>query len=202
MSTQNQFYDRFYSKVGWKYDIERETKFMSEILVPRSGWKPGDRVIEIGAGNCQHAEILRKLGFDITAVEASPVGVTKAREDYPELDVVCADAGDFVSERPGHVYARGMSWYHYEQDGVNRKGIDVPAVTARTFDKLVAPGHTFVMQIITDFSGSQKGEHVHMNTEQAYRNLFSRFGPTKIYDWSGNPVGKGSRGVIVVTEKQ
>lgn len=201
MSTENIFYDSFYSKSGWHYNTAAEKEFMSKVLIPLSGWKPQDRVIEIGAGNCLQAELLRQSGFDVTAIEASQVAVDKASKQYPDLKVVCADAGLYRPSKKGHVYARGMSWYHYELDGVNKKGVDVVAETANLFDNYIAPGHTMVMQIITDFSGRQRPDRVHMNTLESYEKLFSQFGKTKLYDWSGNSIRPGSRGVIVVTTK-
>jgi hypothetical protein len=181
---------------------------MQDALVPLAGWKPPERIIEVGAGMGHHAEMLRKLRFDVTAVELSPAGVAAAKECYPKLDIVCADIATWAPSRHGHVFARGASPWHYELNGVNERGVDVPAVTARCFD-WVPPGYSFVLQIVTDLSGTRRGGKqpretgVWNNTEAAYRQLFERFGDVSITDWSGRPLSVApDQGVIVVTRRR
>jgi hypothetical protein len=198
-------YETFYRCGGWRYDIAAEDTFVRTVLIPAAGWRPGDRVIEIGAGRCLHANLIRAAGMDVTATDVSAAGTTAARQEYPLLDVHCADAATWTTDRPGHVYARGLSWYHYELDGVNSRGVDVPACTAHVFANLVAPGCVFAMQIATDLSGTRDPSPtgaVHHNTADDYADLFAKFGPTRILDWSGRPVKAGrrhDRGVLVVT---
>ena len=198
-----EFYDGFYLRGGWQYDAHEETAFLRDVLMPACQWQPGDRVIEIGAGRCFHAHLLRDLGMDVTAVEVSPEGIEGARRDFPGLDAVCADAATYSPDRPGHVYARGLSWYHYELGGVNSRGVDVPGCTAAVFEWM-PPGAVFAMQIVTDLTGRRHEERVHQNQVSDYLGLFTRFGDTRVVDWSGKPIVPGQlhdRGVLVVTRK-
>lgn len=206
MTTQNHYYDRFFARGGWKYDLAQQKQILQNILMPIAGWKTGDSLIEVGAGMCHHAELLRQLGLKVTAVEASSSGVRYAKKHYPNLHVVEADVTTWSPSTPvDHVFARGMSFFHYELNGVNCKDIDVPAQTARMFDWLRVGGH-FTLQIVTDFSGRK--DSVHMNTIEEYLRLFSRFGNVlQTRDFSGKPLkppvkpGSADRGIIIVTEK-
>jgi trans-aconitate methyltransferase len=206
MSTQNEYYDRFFAHGGWKYDLAEQRRFLQRRLMPLAGWRPDDTLIEVGAGMCHHAELLRQLGLDVTAVEASSSGVEYAREHYPKLSAVCADASAWVPEQPvRHVFARGMSFFHYELTGVNCKGVDVPKETARMFEKWLEPGGTFTLQIVTNFSGAKQA--VHMNRLESYLELFEPLGSVdQVTDFSGRklraPVrGRTDRGIIIVTRK-
>lgn len=213
------FYDRFYAGSGFRYQEDRERAFVRGVLIPAAGWVPGDRVIEIGAGKCLHARLLAEAGMDITAVEVSAAGVDYAKARYPNLDVQCADAAQWTTDRPGHVYARGLSWYHYELTGPgerNSRGVDVHACTERVMRDLVAPGCCMVMQIVSDLTGRHPvtepdltGENppdrrVHQSTVAEFEALFAPFGQVTITDWAGQPIVPGKRhdrGVLVVTRR-
>ncbi len=195
------FYDSFYARGGWTYDLDRERETLA-VIAKLAGWKPGDPVVEIGAGLCVHAELLRQAGFDVTAVELSPMACEAARERYPDLQVVCASASAFrPPQKVAAVFARGMSFYHYELGGVNCKGINVPAETARLMD-WVRVGGTFVLQIATDLSGRRPAGAVHHNAPADYRTLFEPHGSVVLYDWLGRPLEQGGhKGVICVTRR-
>lgn len=204
-------YDQFYARGGWKYDVNAERHRLQRYVVDAARWKPGESVIDVGAGMCLHAELLRQMAFDVLAIEASPVAVKHARERYPNLRVVLSDASQCGNLVTHHVFARGMSYFHYELDGVNKHGIDVPAETERMF-RWIRPGGTFVLQIATDFAGGPRPKRpgageggVYMNKREGYEQLFSRFGTVEsITDWDGRAVSndrKPSHGVIVVTRK-
>jgi len=195
-------YNSFYGRGGWVYDEARERSMLA-LIAERAGWRPGDRVVEIGAGLGEHSELLRQMGYDVTAVELSPVGCDAARDRYPELHVVCASVTSWKPRYKGHIFARGMSFYHYELAGVNCQGIDVPAETARMMRLWVRVGSTFVLQIATDFTGRRPHPHVHHNAAEDYEGLFSPHGQVDLYDWQGVRVDEGGRrqGVICVTRK-
>lgn len=212
-------YDAFYRAGGFVYDIARERAFVGGVLIGAAGWQRGDRVIELGAGRCEHAALLAEAGMDVTAVEVSAAGVAHARATYPGLDVACADAATWSTDRPGHVYARGLSWYHYELTGPgerNCRGVDVHACTARVMAGLVAPGCCMVMQIVTDLTGRHPvvdldvsgdvppDDRVHQSTVAEFEALFGAFGDVTVLDWAGAPIVAGQRhdrGVLVVTRK-
>jgi hypothetical protein len=201
MSTENQFYDSFYARSDFNTNLSAEKNFINKILIPLSGWQDNSIVYELGAGRCHQAEMLRQSGYDVTAIEASPNAVKKAHDQYPDLKAICADCIEYKPKVKGNVYARGLSFYHYELDAVNSRGVDIVQVTDYIMETYVVKYGTFVMQIITDFSGDQPNGKVHMNKLEDYIKLFTRFGRVKTYDWRGRPVQKGSRGVIVVTTK-
>lgn len=196
--TANDFYDPFYLRGGFRYALVKEQQFIRNR-------ESGDRVIEIGAGMGHHSELLRREGLKVTAVEASQTGTAEAAGLYPQLDVVCSDVAEYEPAEQGHVLARGMSWYHYELGDVNSRGVDVPKQTKRVFDRYMAEGHRFVLQIVTDLSGTRPERKVHNNRVRDYLNLFERFGGVKVYDWAGQSLNTKShrayRGVIVVTQK-
>ena len=203
------FYDRFYAGSGFRYQEDRERAFVRGVLIPAAGWVPGDRVIEIGAGKCLHARLLAEAGLDVTAVEVSATGVDAARRAYPGLDVQCADAAQWATDRPGNVFARGLSWYHYELTGPgerNSRGVDVHACTERVMRDLVAPGCCMVMQIVSDLTGTHNppDRKVHQSTVAEFEALFAPFGQVSITDWAGQPIVPGKRhdrGVLVVTRR-
>jgi SAM-dependent methyltransferase len=209
-------YDAFYRGTGFTYDVETELAFIAGVLIPAADWATGDRVIELGAGQGLHAALLQLAGMDVTAVEASQAGVDAARATYPGLDIDCADAATWTTSRPGHVYARGLSWYHYELNGINQRGVDVPACTRRVMDDLVAPGCVFAMQIYSDLTGHHPDTEpdltgdgppdarVHQSTLEEFTALFSPHGHVTVTDWSGDPITPGcrhDRGVLVITQK-
>lgn len=207
MSTQNSFYDRFFGKGGWKYDRATEREFMRRFVIPLGGWQKGQRVVEVGAGQCVHADILRELGFNVTAVEASSSGVENAKTQFPKLDVVEADVSTWSPSAPvDHVFVRGMSFYHYELTK-NRHGVDVAAQTKRMFGWIRRRG-TFVLQIVTDFSGRRPLKGVHMNRLSDYLGLFEPLGKVVgVTDWNGTPLNgrarpsRTDRGILIATEK-
>jgi SAM-dependent methyltransferase len=211
MSTQNEFYDRFFSKGGWKYDSDKERVFLEERIFPAAGWKQGATILELGAGIGLHAELIRQSGYKVIALEASSSGVRMARKRFPNLNIVCADASKWrPQELVDHIFVRGMSYYHYELLGKNCQSVDVPAETERFF-KWLRPGGTFVLQIVTDFGGGKADTGVHMNKLRDYITLFQRFGQiVACTDWSGRPLpwndpsllpNKTDRGIILVTRK-
>lgn len=196
-------YDRHYARGGWRYNLAEQSRHMVDVLVPLTGWPAFSRVVEVGAGMGHHAEMLRRLGFVVTAVEMSAAGVEAARNLYPELDVVQADLRTWSPPEPSNVFARGASPWHYELNGLNEKGLDVPAITARCFE-WIPSGGTFVLQIVTDLSETKRKSGVWNNPVEAYERLFSRFGDVSVTDWAGNKIASNRHpesGVIVVTRK-
>jgi hypothetical protein len=105
------------------------------------------------------------------------------------------------------IFIRGMSWYHYELNGINAKGVDVPASTARLFEYL-KKGGLFVLQIQTDFSGRKPVDGVHQNRLGEYTRLFDRFGDiVHISNWKGrileseSDAEKSGGNIIIATRK-
>lgn len=194
-------YTRFYAAGGWTYDLGAEADVM-RMIAHLAGWQLGDRVHEIGAGRGDHAGIMAGLGFRVTAVERADTGTTATRERFPEVEVVNADVAGWTPNERGHIFARGMSWFHWELDGVNANGVDVPVETRSLVDRALDPAGSFVLQIWSDLSGRRYPNKVHDNTLADYHGLFDPiFTDVTVYDWSGHRIVPGvrhDRGVIVV----
>lgn len=194
-------YTSFYEAGGWAYDIGVETTVM-RMIAHMAGWNPGDVVHEIGAGRGDHAGILAGLGYRVTAVEWAKSGTRATRERFPEVEAVNADVAEWTPPVRGHIFARGMSWFHWELDRINISGVDVPAATRALVGRALDPGGSFVLQIWSDLSGRRSEDKVHDNTLGDYHGLFDPiFTNVLIYDWSGRPINPGvrhDRGVIVI----
>jgi SAM-dependent methyltransferase len=217
LAHQNGHYEQFFEKGGWHYDLVEEKSFLQNRVASLAGWQPPARILEVGAGMGHHAELLRQLGFSVTALEAASSGVAYMQRHYPSVRAVCADSSSWApSEQADHLFVRGMSYFHYELHGTNSRGVDVVSETRRMFQWL-KPGGTFVLQIVTDFSG-RKQSHlsdadnpwaaaVHMNRLDDFVALFTRFGEVLAHtDWKGrrlplDPVPSDATGIIIVTRR-
>jgi len=198
-------YSRFYRSGGWTYDLVAEERVM-RMIAGLAGWTPGAVVHEIGAGRGDHAGILAGLGMTVTAVERAESGTAATLAAYPQVDAVNADVAEWTPDVRGHVFARGMSWFHWELDGVNSNGVDVPAQTRGLVHRALSADGVFVLQIWSDLSGRRPPNKIHNNTLADYHGLFDPlFSAVSIYDWSGNKIINGQRhdrGVIVVATGQ
>lgn len=204
-------YNRFYQGGGWAAPDDREQ--LKAVVAAPAGWSPGARLLELGCGMGHHARLLHELGFQVTAVDASDVGIEKAKENRgPQY--ICADVRTFTPEGTfDGIFSRGLSFFHYELDGPNKHGINVVEQTARMFQWL-RPGGTFALQISSDFSGRRPTTWIHHNRRSDYVGLFERFGEVVgVSDWKGVSLTsdeqaqrrgqqRKSRGVVIVTRKQ
>ena len=192
------FYDRFYCFGGWPYELEFERRTL-QVTIDAAGWRAGQRLLEVGCGVGVHAKVLADMGLHVTAMDASANGIAMARKQYGGLDHLTYVVADLSSWEPEHkqfdsIYARGMSYFHYELDGVNCRGVDVPGQTARLFSWL-RPGGVFVLQISSDLSGDRWKTRVHSNRYRDYVDLFERFGTIlSIADLNGTPIDETTRG--------
>ena len=202
------YYDKFYTDDGWKTTLEGALAQI-EISATRLGWLPGRRILDLGCGQGLQTEILRTLGFDAVGIDASPVGIGRAKRTYSDASYICADVAEWEPDSSfsfDSIYCRCMSWFHYELNGVNRNGIDVSYEVARFFTWLPSGGE-FVLQISTDFSGVDTlgTGGVLNNTLDAYLDLFALFGTLEfVCDWKGNEVDANKKpisGVILATRK-
>jgi cyclopropane fatty-acyl-phospholipid synthase-like methyltransferase len=203
------FYNRFYRGGGWRYRKANEREALRRLVAEPAGWAAKAEVLEIGCGMGVHAKILQEMGYQVTAMDASAAGIAQAKRAFGDTSnprYVAADLGAWDPKAPfDGIYSRGMSYFHYELDGINCKGIDVPAQTERLFGWL-RDGGTFVLQISTDLSGRRPKDRVHNNRHDDYVGLFRRFGEiVSVTDLKGRPVTQASspprRGIIVVTRK-
>jgi SAM-dependent methyltransferase len=207
-------YDAFYAQGGWRYPSWRLAKwrakrFLARRIVEPLQLEPGAKILEVGCGMGLHSHLLAKLGFDVTAVDVSEVGIAYARRRFRKPRYLCSDAAELGStlepESFDVIFVRGMSWYHYELDGKNLGGVDVPAQTRQLFDFLPAGG-LFVLQIFTDFSGQRPAGTVHNNRVEDYTELFEQLGDVVLVtDWMGRRINpdtqQSNSGIIIATRK-
>jgi SAM-dependent methyltransferase len=76
------------------------------------GLKPGDHVVEIGAGSGRYSELLLAKGFRVTAVEPDPVLYEKSLSrlgQRPALRTICAGVGELPSDL-GEIH--GLCGFH------------------------------------------------------------------------------------------
>lgn len=75
-------------------------------LVADAGVRPGDLVVDVGAGHGALVRPLLDVGARVVAVEAHPGRARHLRTHFPGVVVVQADAGDLrLPRRPYHVVA-------------------------------------------------------------------------------------------------
>lgn len=209
-----EIYNDFYRQGGWRgRKVHAEQRQIENVIVRPTGWQEGDRLLELGCGNGQHANILHGLGFDVTAVDHSDVGISRAKARHPGPNFVCSDVREFDPEEEfDGIYIRGLSFYHYELSGINKHGIDALEETRNMFDWL-RTGGVFVMQISSNFSGDRPERWIHHNKLSDYVGLFSQCGQViSTTDWNGRKLesdaeaqkyGGGTRsGIVIMTRKR
>lgn len=204
------YYNRFYARGGWEYSWAEQREFLLERLIKPLGLRPGSKVLEIGCGMGLHCSLLHELGFEVVGVDVSEVGIQHAQTRFPGPTFRAMDLADedFAEEEFDIIYSRGMSWYHYELNGVNLDGVDVPRQTGILFRKLNKRG-IFILQISTDFSGGRDPKSgVYYNRLAEYISLFERFGEVvHVSNWRGEKLESQEQAerlkghIIIATQK-
>ena len=184
------WYESFYSKGGWLYNTEIESASLRHCILNPLSLSGPRRVLEIGCGVGLHAWLWHEAGFNVTAIDASPTGIAHAKKQYPGPGYVCADLASFMANEGSFdvIFSRGMAWYHFELSRRNRQGVRVLAQTKRLF-KMLSNGGLFILQIATDFSGSDAPSGIINNQLGKYVSFFSKFGEiVLVSNWSGRPL--------------
>lgn len=204
-------YEAFYSGGGWEYDSDRERRFLADKIITPLGLAPGQTLLDFGCGMGLFSVLFHELGFEVTGVDISPAGIAHAKKHFPGPSFHNFDGDQIFDEiAPGSldiVYVRGMSWYHYELNSVNKHGVDVPAKTRTLFGLLKPRGH-FILQIKTDFTGNRPPEGVyHLEVDEFVRH-FKPLGKIRLVtDWEGMPLKTNEDGrasgkkIIIATQK-
>jgi cyclopropane fatty-acyl-phospholipid synthase-like methyltransferase len=192
-------YESFYRDGGWNLGIARAVTVMQR-LADACGWSYGTRLLDLGCGEGDYTEAARRVGCCALGVDISKEGLKLARRNYPEAMLLRVDLAEWEPVDLWDVlFARGMSWFHYELGGVNRYGIDVP-YELRRFLTWLKPGGQFILQVSTDFSGENK-ETVLYNTLEAYLQLLVPLGKLVVLtDWQGAAIIPGrvpASGIII-----
>ena len=173
-------YDDFYSKGGWKYDYWQSKKFLVQRIIRPLKLKKHSKLLELGCGMGFHSNLFSKLGFDVVGVDVSEAGIKYAKSHFARPKFFNVDAtllsSEFEYEHFDLIFVRGMSWYHYELNGVNKYGVNVPTCTQELFRFLKKDG-VFILQIKTDFSGRRPDSEVHHNKLEDLETASMTTGP-------------------------
>lgn len=214
--TPKSYYDSFYSKGGWKYINWQHRKFLEERIVSPLKLQGGFKLLDLGCGMGVHSNLFSELGFKVVGVDSSETGINYAKNHFSKPEFFSLNAmnlsSKFKYESFDIIFVRGMSWYHYELNGINKYGIDVPSCTKELFRFLTKNG-LFILQIKTDFSGKRPENGIHYNKLEDYVKLFDSCGEVIfISDYSGKII-RGQRdtekagkvlpkkGIIISTRK-
>lgn len=187
-------YDRFYADNEWVVDPKKNGELITHVCTFAN-----DGILDIGCGTGIQSEEFSKLGYNVTSVDISSVAIERAKRERPGPNYVAADLAEWEpTEFPSLIFCRGLSWFHYELDGVNRNGINVRA----EFNRLcswIMQGH-FILQIATDFSGTDAPGGVRNNKLHEYINLFQYFMDiVEVVDWDLKPISENPAGGILIT---
>lgn len=183
------YYDSFYTSSGWEYSKAEEFNFLKQRIVEPLHLKKGLKLLDLGCGMGFHSHLFSLLGFEVTGVDLSKVGIKIAENQFSVPRFFCCNAENLSSileyKSFDILFVRGMSWFHYELNGTNKFGVNVSNETHNLFQFLV-DGGIFILQIKTDFSGSRPHQGVHDNKLEDYFQLFRPNGEVFfISDWRG-----------------
>ena len=184
-------YDSFYRRGGWNYDPHVETEFLLHRVVRPLEIPRGASILDLGCGSGLHASLLQRMGMRVTAVDSCHAAIKSARR-FSNVKFRRVEASRFLSQRRTEfnvVFARGMSWFHYELEGeTNQKGVRVDDVMLSIM-RVLKPGGLFVLQIRTDFSGSYDVTGIRNHTWSQSRTFLRRYGDIRLLtDWRGSPL--------------
>jgi SAM-dependent methyltransferase len=138
MSNPTSFWDERYAAPGWTYGTE-PNDFLREVAKGLEG-----PVLCLGEGEGRNAVFLAQQGLDVTAMDASPVGLEKAQrlaaERGVKLTTIAADLNDFAlgEAKWGAIVS---IWCHLP--------LALRAKVHRDVVKALKPGGRFVLEAYT-----------------------------------------------------
>lgn len=184
-------YDSFYRRGGWSYDRRFEAEFLLNRIVRPLEIPRGASILELGCGTGLHASLFQHLGMRVTAVDSCPVAIERAKR-FSNVKFHCVEAGRFLRQCGSEfdiVFARGMSWFHYELElETNQKDVRVDDVTLSIMHVLKLRG-LFILQIRTDFSGLYDLTGIRNHTWRQSKDFLYRYGEIRMLaDWHGIPL--------------
>lgn len=117
---------------------------------------PGSHVVDLGCGNGALSEKLAARGYRVTAIDASPDMLERARALHPDLPFVQADATDFTLDEPADVIFSNAVFHWID-------GEKQPLLAQSIARNLKTGG-----QLICEFGGYGCAERVHSALERAF----------------------------------
>lgn len=122
--------------------------------------EPGSRVVDLGCGNGALTHRLKEKGFQVTGIDASEDLLAAARQTYPDIDFIQADAVDFSLEAPvDAVFSNAV--FHWIDEEKQPAMLDCVS-------RAVKPGGQFVFE----FGGQGNNGQIH----EALARVFDRHG--------------------------
>jgi len=105
------YYDEFYRGEGFAYYPPSVTREILEVLLRKTGVRPGARILDVGCATGYYSGILAAMGYEVTGIDISATGIGKARELYPQLRFEVMDATRMTFEEASFdlVFALGVS---------------------------------------------------------------------------------------------
>jgi len=122
----------------WQYGTD-----LIELLAPQ----PGERILDLGCGTGQLTAAIAARGAAVIGLDISPAMLERARQHYPELQFVAADATDFAFAEPfDAVFSNAV--LHW---------INEPGRVAASVWRALKPGGRFV----AEFGGKGNIQAIH-----------------------------------------
>ncbi len=120
--SQQEFWNSKFSRDGYLYGLKPNTFIASKIkLFPR-----GSKVLCLGEGEGRNAIFLAKRGMEVTAIDASDIGISKlhfrALEENLKIETICADLNEWeVKEKYDVIVASYLHMYKNEREDLFEK---------------------------------------------------------------------------------
>ena len=117
---------------------------------------PGSHVVDLGCGNGALSARLLERGYRVTAIDASPDMLERARALHPDIPFVQADATDFSLSRPADVIFSNAVFHWIDEDK--------QPLLAASLARNLRPGG----QLVCEFGGYGCAERVHSALQRAF----------------------------------
>ena len=113
--SQQEFWNSKFSRDGYLYGLKPN----GFIALKSKLFKKGSKVLCLGEGEGRNAIFLAKKGFDVTAIDASDIGLSKleqrAKEENLNIKTICIDLNDWNTNEKYDVIV--ASYLHmYKED--------------------------------------------------------------------------------------
>lgn len=99
--------------------------------------KPGERILDVGCGTGHLTNEIRQQEAKVVGIDSSPNMIKTARETYPELEFVQADASSFTFKEPFDAIFSNAA-LHWVTDAEN---------AIRCMSQALRPGGRFVIEM-------------------------------------------------------